>query len=361
MSRRTYHLLALALTLSGTSACDEAPAFGAGDVALRPGGYGTGGILINTSANGDWAVPHLDIDFGTDLDGVALKSIVVKGKEKFQTLTLQKVWVKDGQLFGKWEWIEFSGKDFVGSEWNLKIPGSQFAPERKMTLSDYVVDAGGRHRYTFLYPDDAAYGFHFWNFNYLFSKLKPKEIEELTLQQIKEQQKNGKDEVKQLAVCAPDPDNNGSIEALIYGDIYVDMTTGKVQERPGTIALACLSGGVGKAGLWDFLPYKVGIEYFEAALRTVRADYCGDGETYTKPGNAVVLKDTYPVYPDFGQYAGHKTEAIWGVKGAFCLDYPRDSNFDAEDVICNGEPLKLCKDLTLKDFDPDGMIHSKLP
>lgn len=364
MSRRTHQLLALALTLTGTSACDEAPAFGAGDVALRPGGYGTGGILINTSATGDWAVAHLDRNFGVELDGVVLDSIVVKGKDKFEQVKLEKVWVKKGQIFGSWQWLEFSGKDFEGSQWNLKISGSQTAPERTMTLEKYFLDADGRHRYTFMYPDDPDYGLHFWNFNYLFSKLTKDEIKEFQDKQIKEEGgKDGGDGQQQnLAVCAPDPENNGSIEALVYGDVYVDMTTGTVTERTDTINIACISGGVGKAGLWGFLPYHVGLEYFEAAVRTVRADYCGDGGTYTKPGNAVVLKDTYPVYADFGQYAGNETEAIMGIKGALCLDFPRDGNWDQADVICDGGyTLPLCKEATLKDFDPDGLIHSKLP
>jgi hypothetical protein len=349
MSRRTYQLLALALTLSGTSACDEAPAFGAGDVALRPGGYGTGGILINTSATGDWAVAHLDRNFGVELDGVVLDSVVVKGNDKIEEpVALDKVWVKEGQIFGSWKWVEFSGADFEGSQWNLKIAGSQNAPERTMTLDKYVLDAEGRHRYTFLYPNDPNYGYHFWNFNYLFSKLNPGTRSDEEPQQ------------QDLAVCAPDPDNNGSVEALVYGDVYVDMDNGTVKERLDTINIACLSGGVGKAGLWGYLPYVVGLDFFEAGVRTVRADYCGDGGTFTKPGNSVVLRDSFPVYPDFGQYAGNPTETIMGVKGALCLDFPRDSNWDPADVLCNGNQLPLCKDAKLEDFAPDGLIHSKL-
>lgn len=361
MSRRTYQLLALALTLAGTSACDEAPeaAFGAGDVALRPGGYGSGGVLMNTSANGDWAVAHLDSQFGTDLDGVVLKSVVVKGKEKFDTVELERVWVEKGELVGSWKWLEFRGAEFVDSQWNLNIPGSQNAPERVMTIASYQVDAEGHHRYVFEYPNDPTYGLHFFNF-FLF-KMTPEEIAKLQDQGSKDGEVNPDEQQPQnLAVCAPDPENNGSIEALVYGDVYVDMTTGVVKERPFTLQIACLSGGTGKAGLWNFLPYTVGLEGFEGGIRSVRADYCGDGGTYTKPGNKLYLRDVFGLH-DFGNAANNTTEMVAGRKGALCLDTPRDPGFTYADVDCGNGPPPACKDLQLGDFGPEALLQSKLP
>lgn len=357
MSRRTYQLLALALTLSGTSACDEAPgAFGAGEVALRPGGFGSGGVLINTSATGDWAVPHLDLNFGSEIDGVILESVIVKGKEKFEEVKLEKVWVTKGQIFGQYQNWVFSGAEFEGSRWNLRMPNSQTAPERVMTIDKYNLDVEGHHRYVFLYPNDPLYGLHFFNFFNSFNN----KLSEEELAKLKESQEQTDDEQTQnLAVCAPDPDNGGSIEALVYEGVYVDMTTGEAKDAPGIMQIACVSGGTGKAGLWNFLPYNLGLEAFETGVRMVRADYCGDGDSYTQPGNQLYLRDVFGMH-DFGQAANNTTEAIMSRKGALCLDTPRDANFDYWSVDCGSGPLLPCKDAKLEDFAPDGLMHSKL-
>lgn len=353
MSRRTYQLLALALTLSGTSACDEAPAFGAGDVALRPGGFGSGGVLVNTSATGDWSVAQLDRNFGNELDGVTLTSIEINAGAKYENMvvTLEKVWVEQGELRGSWKWLEFKGAAFIGSKWNLKISGSP-TPDRYMTIDQYTIDAEGHHRYVFMYPNDPNYGPHLFNLM-MFGK-------ESLEQQTDDKEKTDERPANSLAVCAPDVENGGSVEALVDIDVYVDMTTAEAKKVPDVLSINCLSGGVGKARKWNFWPHEVGIDAFVTAVRAVRADYCGDGGSYTKPGNQLYLEDRFG-YHNFGNAAGNKTEAIWTSKGAACLGQPRDSVFDYWDVDCGGGPPQECKDSwTMGDFS-DAFMWSKIP
>lgn len=344
MSRRTMTLIALALTLSGTSACDEAPeaAFGAdGEVALRPGSFGSG-ILLNTSASGEWAIDHLDTNFGTELDGVSLEKVIVQGKEKGMDVALEAVWVKNGVILGKGNGQEFSGSDFVNSTWYLSTPKATLQT-REMTIAAITVDPNGVYRYSFVYPNDPAnYGLHLYNWA----------AEKEALEQ--------KDKpAAAVALCKPD-EITGSIEAVVYGDVYVDMKTGEMSDRPNTMNLACVSGGVGKAGaIFGFLPHVHGIEALEVGTRTVRADYCGDGDSYTKPGNGLYLKDVFGEH-DFGQGASNPTEAIWTRKGAACLDTPRDAAFDYYSVDCGSGPLTPCKDADVGSF-AGALMHSRAP
>lgn len=346
MSRRTNLALALALSLSGASACDEVPeaAFGDGEVALRPGGYSGGGVLLNTSATGEWAVDQIDLNFGNDLDGLILKAVTIKGKDKDNLVKLDKVWVKNGEILGAAQGTMYSGVDFLTSTWYLHTPSAVFLKDRQMTISAITVDpTWGNYKYTFVYPNDpAGYGIHFYGPSGGGGKEKDQE------------------KTSTLAVCAPDP-VTGSIEAVIYSDMYVNMTSGDMKDFPGAMSLACLSGGVGKAGgIYGFFPYLYGVEVLQAATRMTRDDFCGDGTSYTKPGNAFYEEDVFGLH-NWGAGAGNTTEAIWTAKGAACIDTPRDPAFTYADVDCGGWTPMYCKDMTVGDIGPEALMHTRVP
>ena len=69
---------------------------------------------------------------------------------------------------------------------------------------------------------------------------------------------------------------------------------------------------------------------FQACLRMVRADYCGDGRSWTKNGM------TIDVYDDVGIQSPEKDssmpfEAGWSPDGAVCVHHPRvAANLSAE-------------------------------
>lgn len=349
MSRRMTTLIALALTLTGTSACDEAPeaAFGAdGEVALRPGGYGGGGVLLNTSASGEWAIDHLDTNFGTDLDGVVLEAVMLNGKYK-DPIKLEQVWSEKGELRGKSSQGEHGGADFVNSVWYLVTKQANGATSRQMTISQYALDADGNHRYVFMYPNDPAYGAHLYTSQGGTSKYG---------------EKNQEAPPQSLAVCAPDPETGGSLEAVVYGNLYVNMKDGWMKDRDNTLFIACLSGGVGKAGaLWGFTPHSYGVDVLQTGTRAVRSDFCGDGTSYTKPGNALYMEDRFGIH-NFGQAGGNKNEAIWTAKGAACVAVPRDTNIDYSDIDCGGWAPAYCDDAAkMDDFGAEALMHTKIP
>lgn len=341
MSRRTSLALSLAMSLLGASACDEA-SLGDDDVALRPG-YGCGGVLLNTSALGDWAVPQLSTNFGDSLDGLILEAIEIKSQDK-SPVKLEKVWVDNGQIQGLANGVTYKGAQLEGSKWF--ILNKSVGVTRYMTLDKYELDANTKlEYYTFNYPDDPSYGLFFFT-NYIFGGggTKPDTKTE----------HNG----TPLPVCAPDPVTN-DIRTLVAGNFYIELSTAHVMKADNTITLNCVSGGTGKSYMWGYKPFEVGAEAWEAAIRVVRADYFGNNESWTKPGNALTLKDVWGVNTHPSPLG--PTEAVWTPKGALCVGEPRDANFDYFDVELNGVNLPPCKDMILGDFGGEDLLWSAVP
>jgi len=89
-------------------------------------------------------------------------------------------------------------------------------------------------------------------------------------------------------------------------------------DAPGA-TLACASGAIGKCMEWGFAPWSAP-DYFTACTRMVRADYCGDGRSHTKPGIQIAFDKfdrPWQVPPRY------RFEAIWGADGAHCITAPR--------------------------------------
>ncbi|WAS92927.1 ADYC domain-containing protein [Nannocystis punicea] len=334
---RTPVFLALALSLSAASACDEAidSEFGAVDeVAFRPGGFGTGGVLLNTNAIGDHPLHELD-RFGKLHEDVQLNAVYLKRvyKGEVSWLRLDEQWSEKGQLVGRIKDQYFKGADFVGSLWEVATYGGGLT-KRKMYIHSYRFDETDQnHKYVFAYPKDPAYGLHFYT-------KKTQGIKETSL----------------LGACG---DINGEgLEAVVYENLHVGMKDGYVSEEEGLINIACLDGGIGKAALWGYRPWDIGYYEFMATIRTIRADYCGDGDSWTKPGTAIELEDKwgYRVFAD----PQLKTEAIFGPKGALCVTRPRRPEFQLTGVDCGGYSPSDCKDSKLGDFS-DGLFWTKAP
>ncbi|MBV9202478.1 MAG: hypothetical protein JOY83_22635 [Alphaproteobacteria bacterium] len=62
--------------------------------------------------------------------------------------------------------------------------------------------------------------------------------------------------------------------------------------------------------------------YYQACVRLVRADYCGDGVGYTRNGTPIDVFDAIGIQRD--EIApGMTFEAAWGPDGAVCVRHPR--------------------------------------
>lgn len=88
-------------------------------------------------------------------------------------------------------------------------------------------------------------------------------------------------------------DDSGFYEAVLLGDLTVDAATGDITSRPNTMFIACLSGAMGKAASLGYVPGEtVTTDEYEASVRMLRADYCGDGRSYTLPGTPLLYWDS---------------------------------------------------------------------
>lgn len=282
------------LVFSCSLGCD--PAADGEAVRFRPatGGGGTGGMYLNTNAIGPHDVAAIDLD-GATYDGLRLERVRVVQHGKL--VDLDAVWADDGALIGRRGGTLFQGAQLVGSRWDLKLTRDGHPSQATLTIVAH--EPGAPHRFTFAYE--------------------------------------GKD-VAPGMMC--DADESGSRAAVAIADLAVDPATGAMTGRANTLYLACVSGAVGKATTWGYTPWALGVAGFEAAVRMVRADYCGDGTSWTKPGEAILIDDAWDVHAAVkGKYA---VEALWGTEGALCLRTPRLAGLAADDVECGGAPLPVC-------------------
>lgn len=123
-----------------------------------------------------------------------------------------------------------------------------------------------------------------------------------------------------------------AFSAYLVPGLSLDPATGNFTSAPDRAFLACLSGSIGKAWRWgykSFLPV-IGPEGHETAHNAIRAEYCGDDESYTQPGTAVWFQS---VFTDDGPdphapLAGSTwdLEAVWlddPHAPALCIGMPR--------------------------------------
>jgi hypothetical protein len=115
-----------------------------------------------------------------------------------------------------------------------------------------------------------------------------------------------------------------------------------------------LGGRIGKTALWGYAPDNpsanrpdLSLEDFEGAHRMVGAEYCGDGKSWTRPGEAVTIKDKWNI----NQHSVDATsdEAVWTNNGALCLGTPRWEYYPtAASIVCdNGRVIPTCNTYTL--------------
>jgi hypothetical protein len=342
-------LLALALTTLMSAGCDEvAPdeAFGAGEVSDRCVS-GCGGILFNTFAWGKEDGGALD-RLGKVWANARLVSVELKCTRnekdmgRFPKVCLEQpmfklddVWAESGQLLGKRDGLAFGGADFLGSRWTVDLyDGEKVVTTHVQNITAYQYDPLQKphalHYYTFMFFGDGT---------------------------------NGGEKGVWTPACKESVDPVTGLpvgtRAVVYDDIEVDTKSGRIGWRPDSLYLACITGAVGKAGNWGYPAWEVGNEDFTTAVRMVRADYCGDGGSWTTKGNKLQVSDVWG-YNSFAAVNG-ATEAMWGEKGALCLDTPRwTGTVKYTDVKCNGALLKPCGGATLTSY-PEAIAWSKLP
>ncbi len=102
-----------------------------------------------------------------------------------------------------------------------------------------------------------------------------------------------------------------------------DLTTGRYSEAPGFVTLACRSGAIGSCASWGYRPWIPAlVQHHQACIYMKRADYCGDGSSYTVNGTWIDLYDHLSP-PIQTPATGWPLEARWGAQGATCVSSRR--------------------------------------
>lgn len=299
-----FHLLTgLALCSALATGCDlpeEEPVDIQNTQSFRGTGGGGGGGGFGLGLNTNW-LGHTQISefdtAGQDHGGVILHEVRLGPK------TIEDIRVVGDRLEGQISGTPIAAEEFIGSIWVVELTeGPNTGEIAEIVLADVTRADNELNRRLYRFGDVT--------FN------------------------DG------LPTC--EADENGMYDAALYGDITVDESKAVVSDRPNTIYIGCLSGAMGKASYrWGYWPFELGAEKFTAVIRMLRADFCGNGESWTSPGQLLQVVDHFGVSSSFVD-SSLDNEAVWSTEGAVCIgEYTRLGEW-WENVTCDGEPLAHC-------------------
>lgn len=321
---RNSIILSTTLTASLLAAgCDagDAPEDFAGDQAhaLRPSGGG--GIVFNTLTFGHLSASEVVLGQPSP-DGVVLESVEVLFDGQYAAV--ENLWAEQGEIHATIPGYEaLHAYDLLESRWSVVVDGELYV----YTITEIFGDAG-LYRYNFV--DIDTYG-----------------------------REEG------IPACGHQIGGNGpgnEYTAVVIENLTADPTNGTVSynSTPGSMFIACETGGVGKAVTWGYAPYdkEVSMNDFQAAVRMVRDDLCGDGGSWTQQGTPIFLLDK----PAINWNDSGVIEAVWTPDGAACLGDHTRTGIDYANVTCNGQPLNPCLADGWDYFSLDGSFSmSRLP
>ena len=149
----------------------------------------------------------------------------------------------------------------------------------------------------------------------------------------------------------PCPDPEGiqaqGTEAVVIENMTANSMNGDISHNPvhGSMFFACITGGVGKTVDLGYKPYdaEVGMERFEAAVRGVRDDLCGNGGSWTQQGTPIQLQDKAEINVWGNDQS--PVEAVFGPDGALCLGASTRVGTHYASVSCpNKQVIPQCGD-----------------
>lgn len=282
------------------------------------------GQPLNTNYSG-----HLDFSFlSTDwnlYEGVQVNQVVLPGN-----IILDEFWAdpEDGQLYGKkfmgTSTLIYSDTDFLGAQFELTMWGKS----RTLFVSGVTAPPAGENFWLYLFQWDQGAG-------------------------------------NTTPLCAP-TDPGGDLRAVAHDGLVINPETGDVSSRPDTVYVACLSGVAGKLTQvslgYGLRPIDFGLPTFEGFMRAVLADYCGDGQSWTAPGELITYASKLGLGPGVQPNIQH-TDAVWNLNGALCIGANLRDAHTYEDIECpSGVKPPMCDDVAAEAlYLSQGRIWSALP
>ncbi len=155
-------------------------------------------------------------------------------------------------------------------------------------------------------------------------------------------------------------DDNGQPTDLIpLLGMYWDQATGNRIDDDQSLTLACKGGALEKCTHIGYRPWATAFDctgliplwncsqvslrdYHQACTRMLRADYCGNGVSYTVTGTLLDIYD-YLDPPITLREELWQTEARWTAAGAMCLSKPRHPELWAGGCPDPNQPSNLLK------------------
>ncbi len=113
---------------------------------------------------------------------------------------------------------------------------------------------------------------------------------------------------------------------------------------PSQFELICAAGALGKCVRFGYHPWQTTDDgqamrsYYDACVRMVRADYCGDGQGWTRDGMAIDLWDDRGIQlTETRDDPEYSFEAGWTPEGAVCVSHtrvPENITLDRLKAVC---------------------------
>jgi ADYC domain len=165
-------------------------------------------------------------------------------------------------------------------------------------------------------------------------------------------------DTRPIPLCSEYDDDPNQLRALVFGGDRYDPITKKVRVGPetdGWINIACLNSAIykmHKIGHTSAAQTRLGkvttLNQRQAMLNAWTANVCGDGASFTQPGEPLKLAESLDWLRDEpGSYLDpldttetESVEAIWNESGAVCLTTPR--RLAEEPTICS-DLAKRCQ------------------
>jgi hypothetical protein len=155
--------------------------------------------------------------------------------------------------------------------------------------------------------------------------------------------------------CGPDPDGR----RLGFPLAGRTDPTGALRPDATAFEMVCTAGAQGKCVRFGYRPWQGGadgrgLDRYNACVRAVRADYCGEGRSHTRDGTLIGLREppgseakaADDVPADF------RFEAAWGPHGALCVAHTRQPDLLGLDDLAKTCP-RLAADLGPERCTPD--------
>jgi hypothetical protein len=138
-------------------------------------------------------------------------------------------------------------------------------------------------------------------------------------------------------------DESGKVSDFCLPDAEGKSLGFPVPDGQGGFELTCTSGAIGKCVRWGYRfweerdagpPLRA---LHQACIRMTRADYGGDGSTFTRDGTLIAFCDRFGVNPCEGE-GGMPFEAAWGADGAVCVAHPRIAELTSLEALAAKYP-----------------------